>query len=59
MTLRCKETSELIAQVQRLVARLMDQDWNVEETFDGLECRINRHRVAIDHKETWVQSHLS
>ena len=41
MILRRKETSELSAQVQRLVARLMDQDQNVEETFDGLERRIN------------------
>ena len=41
MILCCKETSELSAQVQRLVARLMDQDQNIEETFDGLERRIN------------------
>ena len=54
MILRREETSELSAQVQRLVARLMDRDQNVEETFDGLERRINRHRVAIDHEETRV-----
>ena len=41
MILRCEETSELGTQVQRLVARLMDRDQNIEETFDGLECRIN------------------
>ena len=58
MILRCKETLELSAQVQQLVARLMDQDQNVEETFDGLERRINRHHVAIDREETQVQSHL-
>ena len=52
MILRCEETSELSAQVQRLVARLMDQDQNVEETFNGLERRINRHRVVIDREET-------
>ena len=58
MILRREETSELSAQVQRLVARLMDQDQNVKETFDGLEHRINRHRVAIDREETQVRSHL-
>ena len=58
MILRHKETSELSAQVQRLVARLMDRDQNVEETFDGLERRINQHRVTIDREETQVQSHL-
>ena len=46
MILRRKQTSELSAQVQQLVARLMDQDQNVEETFDGLEHRINRHHVG-------------
>ena len=58
MILRHEETLELSAQVQQLVARLMDQDQNIEETFDGLECRINRHRVAINCEETQVQSHL-
>ena len=58
MILRREETSELSAQVQRLVARLMDQNENVEETFNGLERRINQHRVAIDCKETRMQSHL-
>ena len=58
MILRREETLELSAQVQRLVARLMDQDQNVKETFDGLERRINRHHVAIDCEETQVQSHL-
>ena len=52
MILRREETSELSAQVQRLVARLMDRDQNVEETFDGLKRRINRHRVAINREET-------
>ena len=56
MALRREETSELIVQVQRLVARLMDRDRDVEETFDGLERRINRHRVAIDREETRVRS---
>ena len=58
MILRREETSELSAQVQRLVVRLMDRDQNVEETFNGLECRINRHHVMIDREETQVQSHL-
>ena len=58
MILRHKETLELSAQVQQLVARLMERDQNVEETFDGLERRINRHRVAIDCEETRVRSHL-
>ena len=53
MILCHKETSELSAQVQQLVVRLMDQDQNVEETFNGLERRINRHR-----EETRVRSHL-
>ena len=56
--LRREETSELSTQVQQLVARLMDRDQNVEETFDGLERRINQHCVAINHKETQVRSHL-
>ena len=56
MILRREETSELSAQVQRLVVRLMDRDQSVEETFDGLERRINRHRVAIDREETRVRS---
>ena len=54
MTLHCKETSELITQVQQLVARLMDQDQNVKETFDDLECGINRYHVAIDCNKTQV-----
>ena len=58
MILRREETLELSTQVQRLVARLMDRDQNVKETFHDLECRINRHRVAIDREETRVQSHL-
>ena len=58
MILRREETSELSTQVQRLVARLMDRDQNVEEAFDRLERRINRHRVAIDCEETRVRSHL-
>ena len=58
MILRREETLELSAQVQQLVVRLMDRDQNVEETFDGLEHRINRHRVAIDREETQVRSHL-
>ena len=41
MILRHEETLELSAQVQQLVARLMEQDQNVKETFNGLECRIN------------------
>ena len=41
MILHCKETLELSAQVQQLVVRLMEQDQNVEETFNGLERRIN------------------
>ena len=41
MILRREETSELSTQVQRLVVRLMDRDQNIEETFDGLERRIN------------------
>ena len=59
MVLQCKETSKLIAQVQQLVVKLMDWDWNVEETFDGLECRINWHCVMTDCEETWVRSYLS
>ena len=34
----------------------MDWDRDVEGTFDGLEHRINQHRVAIDHEETRVRS---
>ena len=41
MILRREETLELSAQVQQLVVRLMERDQNVEETFDGLERRIN------------------
>ena len=55
MVLRREETSELIVQVQRLVARLMDRDRDVEGTLDGLERRINRHRVAINREETRVR----
>ena len=58
MILRREETLELGAQVQRLVARLMDRDQNVEETFNGLERRINRHHITIDCEETRVRSHL-
>ena len=58
MILHHEETSELSAQVQRLVARLMDRDQNVEETFDGLEHRINRHCVAINREDTRVRSNL-
>ena len=58
MILRRKETLELSAQVQQLVARLMERDQNVEETFNGLEHRINRHRVVINREETRVRSHL-
>ena len=58
MILHREETLELSAQVQQLVVRLMDQDQNIEETFDGLERRINQHRVAINCEETQVQSHL-
>ena len=52
MILHREETLELSAQVQQLVVRLMDRDQNVEETFDGLEHRINRNRIAIDPEET-------
>ena len=41
MILCRKETLELSTQVQQLVARLMERDQNIEETFDGLEHRIN------------------
>ena len=58
MILRREETSELSAQVQQLVVRLIDRDQNVEETFDGLERRINRHHVMINHEETRVRSYL-
>ena len=54
MILCREETLELSAQVQQLVARLMDQDQNVEETFDGLERRINRHHIVINREETRV-----
>ena len=50
MILRREETSELSAQVQRLVARLMDRDQNVEETFNGLECRIVLRSTAKKHE---------
>ena len=36
----------------------MERDQNVEETFDGLERRINQHCVTIDCEEIQVQSHL-
>ena len=60
MILHHEETSELIAQVQQLVVRLMDWNQNVEETFDGLERRIitlqlimKRHRCnPIYHKSS-------
>ena len=50
----CKETFELITQVQRLVARLMDWDWNIKETFDSQECQINHHHITINCEETQV-----
>ena len=56
LALRREETSELSTQVQQLVARLMDRDQDVEETFNRLEHRINRHRVVIDREETRVRS---
>ena len=58
MILCHEETLELITQVQQLVVRLVDQDQNIKETFDGLERRINQHHVAINHEETQVQSYL-
>ena len=58
MILCREETSELSTQVQQLVARLMDRDQNIKETFDGLERRINWHRVMINREETQVRSHL-
>ena len=58
MILCHEETLELSTQVQQLVARLIDRDQNIKETFDGLERRINQHRITIDREETQVQSHL-
>jgi ABC-type transporter Mla subunit MlaD len=48
------QLAEVVANVNQLVASLSERDRGVEKTFDGVERRLNRHRVAFDRLEERV-----